>query len=175
MMKIFFYLFASLVVLTPACDSNKDNNDFPHVNCEDYWSQVPFENFCGLARANFDYSGGIQDICNADQNDSYTFDDLVSIRVYNHFDTDGAMEEYLNEEDFYSGNPGFTKLANVGDDAFGVIETAFGELDGATIRVVKGTYTVDLFVNGNASTSANNCFDETSVIEFARALVGPLE
>ncbi len=144
------------------------------MNCDDYWSQVTFSDFCGLTISNFEFNNSLVDICNADQSSSFPFDDLVSIRVYNHFSNALAQEEYDDEETYSQSLNGYSEINNLGDDAFAVITTEFGQLDGATIIVVKDTYTVSLDVNGNASNGANNCFDESSVVEFARALVSPL-
>jgi hypothetical protein len=170
MKNIFLLLAFSLLV---SCgDDDQDNNN--NLNCAEYWAAVTFSNFCGLTESNFDFNTIPQDICNADQNDSYSFDDLVSIRVFNHFSNSNAREEYDAEENDSQSLSEYVAINNLGDDAFALLSTEFGELDFAIVQVVKGTFTVYLEVNGNAVNGANNCFDENSVVEFARALVNPL-
>lgn len=155
-----------------ACKSDDPGNNT--LNCADYWAEVTFADFCGLSLSNFDLNTIPNDICNADQNSSYAFDDLVSIRVFNHFFSDLAQEEYDAEETDSQSLTGYTALTNLGDDAFAILESQFGELDMAIIWVVKDTYTIYLEVNGNAANGANNCFTESSVVDFARALARPL-
>jgi len=173
-MKNLIFLSASFfLILIIACD-NKQNYQINNLNCDDYWSQVAFSDFCGLNPSYFEFNNSLADICNADQNSSYPFDDRVSIRVYNHFSSTLAQEEYNDEEAYYAQSNGYSHINNLGDNAFAVITTEFGQLDGALIIVVKDTYTVSLDVNGKAHNGANNCFDESSVVEFARALISPL-
>ncbi|HMQ61410.1 MAG TPA: hypothetical protein PKE06_12130 [Flavilitoribacter sp.] len=173
-MKIlsFFSVFTLLLFLS--CKGGSQGNPNKQLICEEYWAQVPFSDFCGLSASNFKFNTIPNDICNADQNDTYPYDDRISIRVYNHFINKGAREEYDDEEENARSTTGFTVLSDLGDDAFAVLKSQFGQLDFATVLVIKGTYTVYLEINGNASNGANNCFDESSVIKFAKALVGPL-
>ncbi|MCB0642083.1 MAG: hypothetical protein KDC44_10605, partial [Phaeodactylibacter sp.] len=154
--------------------ARKDPMNPDHLNCADYWSEVAFSNFCGLSSGNFDFNTIPNDICNADQNSAFPFDDLISIRVYNHFSEAAAQEEYDNEKIDAQGLDGYTQISNLGDEAFAVLQSEFGELDFAIVQILKNNFSLYVEVNGNAANGANNCFDEASVIEFARALVLPL-
>jgi hypothetical protein len=158
--------------MTSCKKENKNNEN--HLICEDYWAAVPFSDFCGLSMSNFDFNTIPNDICNADQNSTYAFDDLVSIRVYNYFSNGEAREEYNSEETDAQSLTGYSEINSLGDDAFALLTTEFGQLNFGVVQVVKDTYTVYLEVNGNAANGANNCFDESSVVDFARALVRPL-
>lgn len=170
--RIMLLLFTPFLFIS--CKKDNDDDKGGSLNCVEYWAQIPFANFCGLSSTNFDYNTIPQDICNADQNSTYAFDDLVSIRIYNNFSNSAALEEYNAEEDDAQSLNGYTSVSNLGDKGFAVITTGFGELDFAIVQSVKGTFTLYLEVNGNAANGANNCFDETSVIDFARALMAPL-
>ena len=149
-------------------------NEVKNLNCIEYWSQVSFSDFCSLNEGFFDFNTIPNDICNADQNNAYPFDDLVSIRVFNHFSNEDAQEEFNTERADAASLANYMTVNNLGDNAFVILTTEFGQLDFAIVQVVKDIYTVYLEVNGNASNGANNCFDEASVVEFARALVSPL-
>ena len=170
-MKELVYLSAFLLIIS--C-GNDDPDGSDNLSCMEYWSQVGFSDFCGLALSDFDLNTIPNDICNADQNSTFPYDDLVSIRVFNHFSDDQAKEEYDAEEADVKSLSEYTSINNLGDNAFALLTSAFGELDLAVIQVVKGPFTVYLEVNGNAVNGANNCFNESSVVEFARALVKPL-
>ncbi len=154
--------------------SDRNQADSNHLNCMDYWNEVNLAGFCGLTINDFEYNSIPQDICNADQGSTYTFDDLISIRVYNHFSKDSAQEEYDGEVEVFETAQGFTFLSNVGDEAFGVITTEFNKLNSAIIQVIKDNFTIYLEVNGNTANGSNNCFDENSVVVFAKALADPL-
>lgn len=154
--------------------SCKNQDTQSALNCEEYWSQIPFSDFCGLSSGDFDFNDIPNDICNADQNNTFPFDDRISIRVFNHFSDTNAREEYVDEEEAARSTTGYTSISNLGDDAFAILTSEFGELDLAIFQIVKNTYSVYLELNGSASNGANNCFDESSVVEFARALVNPL-
>ena len=154
--------------------SCREQNQPMNLSCVEYWAEINFANFCGLSMGNFDFNSIPNDICNADQNSSYPFDDLVSIRVFNHFSSDAAKDEYDTEEADALLVGGYTALTDLGDDAYAILNSQFGELDNAIVLVLFDTYTVYVEVNGNAVNGANNCFDESSVIEFARSLVSPL-
>lgn len=142
--------------------------------CEEYWAQIDFSQFCGLSPDNFQYNESESDICNADQNSTYPFDDFVSIRVFNYFANEDARDEFENEKDFFGTEEGFREIDNIGDDAFATIVNAFGELDQARLMFIKGTFGVFIDINGKASNGANNCFNEALVLEFARELAAPL-
>ncbi|NND33080.1 MAG: hypothetical protein HKN76_10855 [Saprospiraceae bacterium] len=172
-MKRFTLLLAVLVMLFVSCDG-QDQDENKSLNCLEYWAQVSFADFCGLAISDFDFNTIPNDICNADQNSTFPFDDLISVRVYNHFSNDAAREEYNAEEDDALSVAGYSSISNLGDDAFAILNSEFGQLNLAIVQIVKNTYTVHLEVNGNASNGANNCFDESSVVEFARSLAEPL-
>ncbi|KAA3638053.1 MAG: hypothetical protein DWQ02_05670 [Bacteroidetes bacterium] len=172
-MNKLIFLTAGVLLISISCsDRNPSNSN--NLNCIEYWDEVSLANFCGLTTGDFEYNTIPQDICNADQGSTYTFDDLVSIRVYNHFSKDAAQEEYDGEVEFFESATGFTFLNNVGDEAFGVITTEFNKLNFAIIQVIKDNFTIYLEVNGNTANGSNNCFDENSVVEFAKALTAPL-
>jgi hypothetical protein len=173
-MKNLIFLSASFLFLMVSCNSNGQTDKNKNLNCVEYWSKVTFSDFCSLSMSNFDFNTIPNDICNADQNSFFPFDDLISIRVYNHFSNDAALEEYNSEEEDARSQTGYSAISNLGDKGYAILNTQFGQLNFATIQVVKDTYTVYLEVNGNASNGANNCFDEGTVVEFARALLGPL-
>ena len=173
-MKKITLLSISLLLLFTSCKDKTQNPEENTLSCVEYWAQIPFSDFCGLLESNFDFNTIPNDICNADQNSSYPYEDRVSIRVFNHFSESKAMEEYNSEKAYASSLPGYSVENNLGDGAFFIITTQFNELDFATVQMVKGTFTVYLEINGNASNGANNCFDENSVIDFAKALVDPL-
>ncbi len=173
-MKTLSFLPAFCLLLFLSCKGGSQSAPDSHLVCAEYWAQVPFADFCGLSASNFTFNTIPNDICNADQNDTFPYDDRISIRVYNHFTNNGAREEYDDEEENARSTTGFTVLNDLGDDAFAVLKSQFGQLDFARVLVIKETYTVYLEINGNAFNGANNCFDESSVVKFAKALVGPL-
>ncbi|MDN5203308.1 hypothetical protein QQ008_18115 [Fulvivirgaceae bacterium BMA10] len=173
-MKNLIFLSIFSLFLLVSCGGNSQNNSNKNLNCVEYWSQVKFADFCGLTTSNFDFNTIPNDICNADQKNSFPFDDRISIRVFNHFSKDNAKEEYDDEKANSLSVTGYTAINNLGDDAFAILTTEFNKLDLAIIQVVKDTYTIYLEVNGDTANGSNNCFTEGSVIDFARALAGPL-
>lgn len=174
-MKQFTAFVLFLLISFSSIDSfGQKHPKVENLNCADYWSQVDFSKFCGLNTSNFEFNTIPVDICNADQSTTYRFDDLVSIRVYNHFSKGSALEEYGLEKIDAAAQPGYMGLTDIGDDGFAVIQTQFGKLDSAVLQVVVNDFTVSLDVNGAAHNDANNCFDQNSVINFMRALVEPL-
>ena len=173
-MKNLLLLSTAFLAFFASCGNDDQDDDPGSLSCVEYWASVAFSDFCGLTMDDFDFNTIPNDICNADQTSSFPFDDLISIRVFNHFSDQAAKEEYDLEEDDFKLLPDYTPISNLGDDAFAILTTAFGELDQAIVQVVQGPYTVYLEINGNAVNGANNCFDESSAVEFARALVSPL-
>ncbi len=174
-MKKHFLLSTSLALFLVYFQGNSQQQPENSLNCAEYWASVRMNDFCGLAAGHFNFNTIPVDICNADQNDdTYRFDDTVSIRVYNHFTEAAALEEYNTEKADAMVLGNYEPAGDVGDDAFGLITVQFGELDMAIIQIVKGTFTVYLEVNGKAHNGARNCFDKITVYEFAKALVQPL-
>jgi hypothetical protein len=171
-MKTLAVYLAFLAVPFLSCSQNPANN-ITHLDCAEYWASVALSDFCSLDIAHFEVSGSV-DICNADQNDAYPFDELISIRVYNAFSEAGAREDYEAEEEDAMSLPDYLPVDDLGDDAFAELEVEFGKLDHAIIQVLKGTYTVYIEVNGNSANGSNNCLDPDTVFEFARTVVAPL-
>lgn len=163
-----------VILVCTACDKNNNNQPQDTMTCEEYWMEVNLAAFCNLSLDNFDITDGTVDICNADQGDSWPFDDRVSVRVYNHSMTNYAVEEFDGEVNFYSSEAGFTMLQNIGDEAMGVFQYTLGRLDVATIFLRQGTFTISVWINGDVSNGASNCFDESTAKDFARALAAPL-
>ncbi|MCL6265221.1 hypothetical protein [Flagellimonas myxillae] len=174
-MKKQFIPFMALTLLLLSYEGHCQNPPENSLNCAEYWASVRINDFCGLAAGQFEFNTLPVDICNADQKEGvYRFDDTVSIRVYNHFTEEAALEEYNAEEADALSVATYEPADDLGDDAFGLIQVEFGELDLVIIQVVKGTFTLYLEINGKAQNGANNCFDKISAYEFARALVEPL-
>lgn len=144
-----------------------------HLICADYWATVPFSDFCTIDATHFEYRGE-NDICHADSNDSYPYDELIYIFVYNNFDEAGALEEYSEMKSDSASLPLYMEVNDLGDDAFAFLEIEFGKLDSVIIEVVKGIYTIRIEVNGNSANNSNNCFTPTTVFDFARAVVDQL-
>ncbi len=174
-MKKYPLLVISLLTLLISCKGNSQQKPENSLNCSEYWANVRMNDFCGLAAGHFKFNTIPVDICNADQNDdTYPFDDLVSIRVYNHFSEVAAKQAFNQEEADAVALGNYLVADDIGDDGFALISVQFGELDSAIIQTVKGTFTVYVEVNGKAHNGARNCFDKDTVLEFAKALVHPL-
>lgn len=148
--------------------------DIKHLVCGKYWSEVSFSDLCGITADQFEFNSIPNDICNADLRESAGVDDRISIRVYNHFTLNGAQDEYGTEKEDYQALDGYQSISNLGDDALVLWKMTSGRLDHATLLVWKETYTISLEVNLNPAQGANNCLDQPSIIELARALVKPL-
>ena len=172
-MKHPLYFLTSLLILFTACEEGSLPSADNSLNCTDYWAEVAFSDFCGLTTSHFDYNDLRFDICNADQNDTYTFDDRISIRIYNNFSVTNAKEEHDREYDLAKPVPGFVEYTDIGDEAFANIKTENGFLDMVIMRAIKGQYSLYLEVNGATFNNANNCLDENSLLDFARALLAP--
>ncbi|MCB0628641.1 MAG: hypothetical protein R2824_12265 [Saprospiraceae bacterium] len=164
-LPLFFLPFLS-------CSQNPANN-ITHLDCSEYWASVALSDFCSLAIEHFDVSG-LVDICNADQNDNFPFDELISIRVYNAFSEASAREEYDAEEEDAMSLANYQPVDDLGDDAFAELTVEFGKLGFVIIQIVKGTYNIYIEINGNAANGSNNCLDPDTVFEFARNVVAPL-
>jgi len=141
-----------------------------HLVCADYWAAVTFSQFCSLSPMNFKLSEG-QDICRANENDTYPFDDVVSVLVYNNFSADSASEEYYENKGMDSSASSFLQLGNIGDDAYAFVNASGTTFKGIEIQILKGMYTVKIDINLGNDT---NCFNEASAQDFARAIVEPL-
>lgn len=173
-MKIIFIFLSLVLFCYYSCYGQSDDMSKKNLNCLEYWSNVPFSDFCGLTSSDFKFNTISNDICNADQGDSFSYDDLISIQVFNHFSNDLAKEEYEGEDSDAKSLNGYSTIDDLADNAFALLITESSKLDFAIIQVVKDTYTVYLEVNRNTAYGSNNCFDESSVLELARALVKPL-
>lgn len=172
-MKHHLYLLTSLLILFTSCEESPIGSPDDSLNCADYWAEVAFSDFCGLTTSHFDFNNLLFDICNADQNSSYTFDDRISIRIYNNFSVDNAKEEYDRELDMARPDPDFVEYNDIGDEAFANIRMENGFLDMVIMYAIKGQYSLYLEVNGATFNTANNCLDENSLLDFARALLAP--
>lgn len=147
-------------------------NNEPLV-CADYYAEVDFESI-GLNLSHFDFRGDI-DSCHARSNDSYPYDDLLYISVYNGYDEDSSMEDYEDDVSAYQGVDGYSEVADLGEKAYIQITEKLGRLDHAFIGVVTGIYTIRIEVNGDYSNGANNRFNSTTVLDIARIIVDALE
>ncbi len=170
--RAFFSVFIVVLVICPKAMSQTE--DVEHLNCVEYWARVSFNDFCGISTGNFDFNTIPVDICNADSNTTYRFDDRVTVRVYNHFSEEDALEEYNAEEADAISLVEYTPANHLGDDGFALITKKFGKLSLAIIQVVKGTFTIYLEIKGQYHTGSNNCFDEALAVEFARVLAEAL-
>ena len=153
--------------------TNTVAQDIEQLVCNEHYAEVDFDSL-GLSLSHFDLKGEV-DICHADSNDSYPYDELIYIAVYNSFDEAGAQEEYDEERSAYEGVDGFSDVPDLGDKAFIQLKVQFGKLDVAYIGVVTGIYTVRIEVNGNYANGSNNRFTPASVLDLARIIVEALE
>ncbi len=171
-MKTLLPILAGIFLLT--CNQNPANN-VTNLTCQDYWPQVNFSNFCSMELSHFDLTGDI-DNCKAANNTNATFpyDELIYIQVSNAFSKEEAQDDFLNEKEAFENRPDYMEVSNLGDDAFAELTVEFGKLDFASIVVVKGNFYVTLEVNGNSANNSNNCLDQNTVFDFARAIVAPL-
>ena len=151
------------------CCSTVTAQEVEHLLCPDYWVNVDFGAF-NLNQIYFDFQGEAN-ICNADSNASYPFDERISIRIYNHFNENDAREEFDDELSYAESVIGFEEVNNLGDQAFAIMEIAFGKLDSVIIEVIIGSYTIHFDINGNAANNSNNRFTPTTVYDFARRVV----
>ncbi|MBT8272434.1 MAG: hypothetical protein KJO77_01420 [Bacteroidia bacterium] len=170
-MKAIFKSGIFMLFLSFSLTSHSQNIE--HLMCGDYWATVPFTDFCTINPSHFDYRG-TNDICHADSNESYPYDELIYIMVYNDFDEAGAMEEYLQMKSDSENLAEYVELSDIGDAAYALLEIEFGKLDSVIIEAVKGIYSIRIEVNGNSANNSNNCFSQTSVFDFARAVVEQL-
>jgi len=173
-MKNHLYLLTSLLILFIACEESPIPSEDDSINCTEFWAEFPFSDFCGLTSSNFDYRSVPGAICNAEQNESYSFDDRIYIQIYNNFSVASAKEEHDREYDLARPDPGFEEYTDVGDEAFSNISIENGFLDMAIMRAIKGQYSLYMEVNGEAFNTANNCLDKNSMLDFARALLDRL-
>lgn len=151
---------------------NSNAQDVEHIMCNEYWTQVDLTSLA-LSKSFFDLRGQ-NDICNLDTNERYPYDERISIRIYNHFNKEGAVEEYNNEKSSSESLDGYRTITDLGDDAFAIVKVQFGRLNSAIIEVVKGTITIHFDINGNAANNSNNRFTDATVIDFVKAIVEPL-
>ena len=141
--------------------------------CSGVWDNVNWSAVCSLNKAHFDIQG-IENICNADSNDLYPFDERISIRIYNHFNKAYALEEFNDEKEYSEALSTYTVVNDLGDQAFALIEVKLGRLSSAIIEVVKDTHTIHFDISGNYANNSNNCFSASSVLDFARSIAEQL-
>ncbi len=162
----------SLCLLFMTCKSGPANNQ-TNLECDAYWTQVAFSDFCTMDMSHFDFTGQV-DICKADSNEDFPFDELIYIRVYNAFSVSDAEADFLNEKAYVESRPGFMEVNNLGDNAFAELKIQLDKLDDVYIWIIKNNYYISIEVNANYSNTANNCLDVDTVFDFARAIVAPL-
>ena len=146
--------------------------------CADYWNELEAKlTDAGLRRTYFtlrDVDKEIRDICNIRQSELYPNDEIISIRIYNHYYKRMALEEYNDEKLNSEGIDGYMVIPDLGDDAFAIRRVKFGRLASVIIEVIKGNVTIHFDINGNYADDSNNRFTPTSVFDFARAIVEPI-
>lgn len=165
-MKYFKLLFLSIVL--SFCNIGQSQN-VEHLLCDDYWVTVDFE-YHSLSATHFNFRGEA-DRCRVDSNESYPFDELIRIYIYNHYSTKDANSEFQDEKAASEFIYGYRNVYNLGDDAFAIVNTDFGLLDSIIIEVIKGQYTIQFDIDGNSARNSNNRFDKDSVLDFARTVV----
>ncbi|MDJ0645202.1 MAG: hypothetical protein QNJ57_04380 [Flavobacteriaceae bacterium] len=148
------------------------------LSCADYWADLDHElTAIGLNKSFFDLRDvdkGISGIYNIEATERYPYDERISIRIYNHYYTAMAKEEYDHEKHNSRGVAGYLLIPDLGDDAFAIRRVEYGRLKSIIIEVVKGNVTVNFDIRGNTANDTNNRFTPASVFDFARAVVKPI-
>ena len=147
------------------------------LNCAVYWNDLDATLMAlGLNRSYFTMIDGvrIRDICNIDNNDTYPFDERISIRVYNHYYPRMARQEFADEKAAAEDIDGYMTIPDLGDEAFAISKIQFGRLDAVIIEVLKGNVTIHFDIKGNYANDTNNRFTPASIFNFARAIVEPI-
>lgn len=151
---------------------NGQSQEVEHLLCNDYWITVDFQYF-NLRSSHFNFQGE-EDHCIAQSNKSYPFDEGIHIVIRNQYESKAALENYNTKRTVSETIYGFMDVYNLGDEAFAVLNTEFGQLESILIEVVKGQYAITFEISGNTAARSNNRFNKETVLEFARTVVSGL-
>ena len=147
----------------------------PETPCQEWWNTVDLSGLCTMTNIHFDVEEQILAVCNIKSNSSFPHDDLIYVTIYYAYSQASAMEEYQAEKEGYEGMSGYSEVSGLGDAGYSYIQMENGFLDSAIIDAVKSGYNIHIEVNGNAANGSNNCLDQNSFIEFAKAIVNNLD